>query len=238
MQRAARAGRRGVREAARNVQRVARFEGDLALEHRARVAVGRRERLALDRQLDQRAVDAPGLRAVELEDQRVVRIVVQRETLCARRGEVDVGLDERAQSSLQGGAQPLQPPAEKRRVFDQQRVAAVEGARDAARIDVQLRAAAGGARPRRGSLDRILVRRQGAGVGAHQGEALDVARPDSQGLLDVGQAVERRPPRRLTARDVERCALEVVGEEGCLVDGRHQNGEDAVGVRRLGCVVG
>src|SRR5215470_12047948 len=90
--------------AAREVERVTRAENEVV----SRLAVGSelvRVALVLERQLEQRLVQQPALLAGDLQDQDVVRVVVDGEPLRATRGVVRVRLYAVLQRLLEGAAE-------------------------------------------------------------------------------------------------------------------------------------
>ena len=126
MQRAAFGRHRFVREPARQVERFARRQRDFTIERQRRYVRAAVQLLRLERQLDQRFVDPPNLGAFDLNGQRIVRVVMDVESLGAGRRQVDVRTDEGAEIALQPVARALQPRAHECRIFDDQRVAALE----------------------------------------------------------------------------------------------------------------
>jgi hypothetical protein len=96
-----------VRITARQVERFAGRQRDVAMQRERRDSRAAVELLRLERQRDERFVDAPRLRALDLQRQRVVRVVMDIEALCAGGCEVDVRADVGAQVALQAVARAL-----------------------------------------------------------------------------------------------------------------------------------
>ena len=209
MQAAHRSGGAFVAPSARQIERVA---GVQFVDRFLALVPSRARGLTLDRQRHDRLAHVPLLRALDLQHERVVRIVVQREALFARRCQIDVGLDVDQRFALDRIAQCLQPRAEQCRIADQQSVTALEPCGDRTRIEHVDRRLPGVVGANRRALDLqfgIVDRR----TTARHREPAAVARTDVDGRLDVGNAIEVAEIRCIAARDVQRLAFEVALKE-------------------------
>ena len=93
-----------VRPAARDVERVPRLQGEL-VDGRADLAELRRPALVLQRQFEQRLVQPPALAARDLEDEHVVRVVMDREALGGGRREVGIRLNRESRAGISSSRQ-------------------------------------------------------------------------------------------------------------------------------------
>jgi hypothetical protein len=207
-----------VRKPAGDVERIAGLHGYFAVKAQLIAMLLARKRLGFDRELHDRFVNAPRFLAFDLDDRRIVRIVVNAEALRRRGRQIDVRLYVPPGLGLERIAELLHACAKERGILDDEGPALPEKLGNLAGVDrgdgCLLGVVCANRRPQR----RVVLERKLRRTGFYDCKVGRLPRTDRKRLLDVVHAVDAGEARGIVSANVQCRARVVVAGKRRFVD--------------------